>query len=451
MLLIQIQHPLKQKEGMAVDALICPEWTIPIEPRNVVWQNHAVVIDKGRIVAMLPKAEATIKYQAQEVINLPGQVLLPGLVNAHTHSPMTLFRGLANDLPLMTWLNDYIWPAEKKWLSDEFVYVGTRLAIAEMIKSGTTCFNDHYFYADAISRAADEASMRATIGGAVIDFPTSWSKTADEAIDKNLQIRENYLQHPLISVYLGPHAPYTVGADTLRRVKQISDKFNLPIQMHVHETSTEIEQFQQKHNKRPLQWLAELGLLSSRFQCIHMTQVNDDDLAILQQTKAHVVHCPESNLKLASGFCPVARLIAAEINVALGTDSVASNNDLDMFAEMRTAALLAKGVAGNATVLPAAEALQMATLNGARALGLDQEIGTLGIGKAADVITVDLTQLPTQPVYDPLAHLVYSANCRQVTNVWVAGKRLLQDGQLTTMDEPAILQQAMSWGRKINT
>lgn len=435
----------------AVDTLLHAAWIIPVEPEGAVWPAHSLAIRDGHIVAVLPQVEARQRFTAATEIHLPRQALIPGLVNAHTHCAMNLLRGLADDLPLMSWLGEHIWPAEQRWVDAAFAEVGSRLAIAEMIKGGTTCFNDMYFFPEQTARVAADCGVRACVGMIVLDFPTRYAADADDYLVKGLALHDAWRGHPLVRTAFAPHAPYTVSDAPLRRIKVLSDELDVPIHMHVHETAGEVADAVGRDGRRPLQRLEQLGLLGPNFLAVHMTQLLDAEIDLLARTATHVLHCPESNLKLASGFCPVARLLAAGVNVALGTDGAASNNDLDLLAEMRTAALLAKGVSGDAAAVPAFQALQMATLNGARALGLDQEIGSLRPGKWADVVAVDLGGLDRQPLYHPLSQLVYTAHRDHVTDVWVAGRPLLRAGVLTHLDEAALIREARDWGIRIAT
>lgn len=432
-----------------VDLLIHARWLIPVEPKGVVYEHHALAVHNGRIVALLPSVEAAQHYQATETVHCDSHAVLPGLVNAHTHAAMSLLRGLADDLPLMSWLQEHIWPAESRWVGPEFVRDGVELAIAEMLQGGTTCFNDMYFFPDAVARTASQHGMRASIGLIAINFPSAWAQTPTEYLSKGLALRDAQHNNPLLSFVFAPHAPYTVNDALLRDIRKYADELDVPIQMHVHEIAQEVADAHKADGKRPLARLAALNLLGPDFMAVHMTQLDDAEIAQLAQTGTHVVHCPESNLKLASGFCPVARLLDAGVNVALGTDGAASNNDLDMFGEMHSAALLAKAVAGDARAVPASAALRMATLSGAQALGLGEQIGSLESGKWADVIAVDLAHCATQPVYDPISQLVYAANRSQVSDVWVAGRRLLHDRQLTQMNLPAVLEKAARWQTRI--
>lgn len=432
-----------------IECKIHARWIVPIEPAEKAYDNYCLAVEQGNILELLPSVEADKKYRANEVHHLNQHVLLPGLVNTHGHSPMTLFRGLADDLPLATWLQDHIWPAESRWVGDEFVKDGSRLAIAEMLKSGTTCFCDMYFFPEETKNVVRETHIRAVLGLIMIDFPSAYAQDADEYLNKGVQLHDDLRNSELITTMFAPHAPYTVSDTALEKIRSFADEMDIPITMHVHETAQEVKEAADTMGVRPLQRLKDLGLVSPRLIAVHMTQLNEDEIQMLAETGAHVAHCPESNLKMASGFCPVLELMNAGVNVTLGTDGAASNNDLDMIGEMRTAALLAKGLSGDATSLPAHQVLRMATLNGAKALGLDDRIGSLEPGKAADIIAVDLSALNTQPVYDPVSQLVYAAQSQQCSHVWVNGELLMKDRQLLRMDESHLLQTAAAWHDKI--
>lgn len=432
-----------------IDLLIHARWVVPVTPEQSVLEAHCVAVNAGVIVEVLPSDLARQIYRAREEVDLSSHTLIPGLVNAHGHAAMSLFRGAADDMALHTWLHDHIWPMEGRWVSEEFVYQGTQLAIAEMLLSGTTCFADMYFFPDAAARAAREAGIRAQLAAPVLDFPTVWARDADEYISKATQLHDAYRNHPLISVAFGPHAPYTVSDAPLRKIATLAEEMDVPIHMHVHETAQEVSDAVAATGSRPLQRLAELGLISPRLLCVHATQLTDDEISMLAESGASVVHCPESNLKLASGFCQTGKLARAGVNIALGTDGAASNNDLDMFSEMRTAALLAKAVAGDASVLPAWQALQIATLNGARALGMEDRIGSLEVGKLADIVAVDMGALHATPIYNALSHLTYSTNISQVSHVWVGGRLLVENHQLTTMNVDQLRAQTSAWQERI--
>jgi len=432
-----------------VDQLLHARWVIPVVPENQILEHHSLAIKDGRIHAVVPTEQAESRFQAEQERSFPGHALLPGLINAHTHAAMSLLRGLADDLPLMTWLNEHIWPAEAHWISEEFIQDGSQLAIAEMLLGGTTCFNDMYFFPDVTGRAADAAGIRAVLGLIAIDFPSVWASSGDEYLHKGLQVHDQYRNNPLIHTAFAPHAPYSVADEVLARIQVLADELEIPVHIHLHETNDEILHSQQHYSVRPMARLQRLGLLTPALMAIHMTHLEADEISAFAATGAHVVHCPQSNLKLASGFCPLTRLLDAGINVALGTDGAASNNDLDMFSEMQTAALLAKGVSGDASTLPAAKALSMATIHGARALGLEHETGSLEVGKSADLICVDLQPVQTQPVYNPISQLVYAAGREQVQHVWVAGRHLLNERSLTTLDLHRLMTRASYWQQRI--
>lgn len=416
----------------------------------MVLKGHGLGVRDGRIALIAPRAVA-LKYQAIETRELEGMLLAPGLINAHGHAAMTLFRGLADDLPLQRWLKDHIWPAESRWVDEDFVRCGTELAIAEQLKGGITCFSDMYFYPSVVSELVHKHGVRAQITIPVLDFPVPDARDADEALRKGVALFDDLKHHPRITIAFGPHAPYSVADDKLESIRVLVAEMDAGIHMHVHETAHEVQEALRKHGERPLARLARLQLLGPRFQAVHMTQVDDDDLALLTEHNCSVIHCPESNLKLASGFCPVERLWEAGINVAVGTDGAASNNDLDLLGETRTAALLAKAVAGSATALDAHRALRMATLNGARALGIDEHTGSLEIGKFADLVALDLSGLAQQPVYDPVSQLIYSTSRDAVRHVWIGGKQLLESGRLTRMDEQQVIANARQWGERISS
>ncbi|WHS61978.1 TRZ/ATZ family hydrolase [Pseudomonas sp. G2-4] len=437
------------KPAVALDLLLLPTWLVPVEPAGVVLKDHGLGIRDGCIVFIGPRAEA-LKCDAAQVRELPGMLLSPGLINAHGHAAMTLFRGLADDLPLMTWLEQHIWPAEAKWVDEDFVRDGTDLAIAEQIKGGITCFSDMYFYPKVASERVHNSGIRAQIAIPILDFPIPGAASADDAIRQGIELFGDLKHHPRIKVAFGPHAPYTVGDENLEKIRVIAEELDAAIHMHVHETAFEVQQAVENTGERPMARLGRLGLLGPRFQAVHMTQVSDEDQALLVENNCSVIHCPESNLKLASGFCPVERLWQAGVNVAVGTDGAASNNDLDLLGETRTAALLAKAVAGSATALDAHRALRMATLNGARALGIEATAGSLEVGKAADLVAFDLSGLAQQPIYDPVSQLIYATGRDCVKHLWVAGKPLLEDGRLTRLDESQLTATAQAWGRRIS-
>ena len=434
---------------MKVDTLIHARWIIPIEPTNTVYENHSIAIKDDKIEGILPSDDARNKFSAMIEHHLDQHALIPGLINAHTHSAMTLLRGLANDLPLIEWLNEHIWPAEQKWVNSKFVKDGTEIAVAEMIRGGTTCFNDMYFFPDQTAEVCANVGMRVVVGLILIDFPTSWANNPDEYLLKGEQVHDTYRHNPLVNTAFAPHAPYTVSDESLKRINMLAEELDIPIHMHVHETALEIEQSIEHYGKRPLQRLIDLGVISPRMLAVHMTQLEQTEIAELAKFGVSVAHCPESNLKLASGFCPAAQLHNAGINVCIGTDGTASNNDLDMFGEMRTAAIVAKAVAKDSTVLDAHTTLKMATLNGAKALGLHESIGSLKKGKQADIVAINLNQLETAPLYEPLSQIIYAGNREQVSDVWIAGNQVLKKRELTTMEYSRLMEKAKNWEKKI--
>ena len=434
-----------------VDLLLTARWIIPVEPDGVTLEHHALAIAGGRIAAILPANQARDRYPEAREEPFPHHALIPGFINAHTHAAMVLMRGIADDRPLMEWLTDHIWPLEQKWMGESYVRDGSDLAMAEMIRGGITCFNDMYFFPEVTARQAIRCGMRAVLGMILVDFPSAWASGPAEYLEKGLALHDELLNDPLLSLAFAPHAPYSVSNEPLLRVATLAAELDLPIHMHVHETADEIAESRRQYGMRPINRLQQLELLGPSFIAVHMTQLTDEEIAVLAASGASVVHCPESNLKLASGFCPVAKLVKAGVNVAIGTDGAASNNDLDVMGEMRMAALLAKAVAGDASAIPAHTALRMATLNGAKALGLDAETGSLEPGKWADITAIRLDGIETQPLFNPVSDLVYAASRHQVSDVWVAGRRLLKDRQLTTLDIGEISRKAAAWREKLIT
>lgn len=435
-----------------VELAVSARWIIPIVPRKRVLTDCSLVVDKGKIIAVCPQSTLMDRYAPQKHLQLGAySALLPGLINAHGHCPMTLLRGFADDLPLKQWLEEHIWPAEQRWVSPEFVEDGARLASAEMLLSGTTTFSDMYFYPEAIARVANSVGMRAQLNAPVFDFATAWAADADSCIHKTLEIRDEYRAQALINIGFGPHAPYTVSNNTLNKIATYVAELQMSVHIHLHETAEELKESIQQFGQRPINRLAELGILGPTTQCVHFTQASDADIDLLLTWGAHVIHCPQSNLKLASGFSPVHTLTDKGINLALGTDGAASNNGLNMFSEMKFAALLAKAVANRADVIDAATALEMATINGARALGLEDQIGSLEPGKSADFIAVDLNNPQYAPNYDLVSQLVYTDMGHNVTHAWVNGQTLMENRQLLTLDLNEVMQKAKIWQAKIAT
>lgn len=433
------------------DLLIEAGYVVPIEPHAVVLEDHAVAVRGSEIVAVLPRVEAHARFAAARTVSRPDAALLPGLVNAHTHNPMTLLRGIADDLPLMVWLQQHIWPVETAVIGPEFVADGTALAIAEMLRGGTTCANENYFFADVQAAVYKQHGFRARVGTVIIDFPTAWAKTSDEYFERACEVHDQWRDDPLIGIAFAPHAPYTVNDANFERVRMLSDQLDVPVHLHTHETAQEIADSLKQYGQRPLARLDRLGLVNDRLIAVHMTQLTDAEIHLCAERGVSVVHCPESNLKLASGFCPACALQRAGVNLAIGTDGCASNNDLDMFSENRTAAILAKAVANDATALDAASTLRAATLGGARALGFGEKIGSIEVGKQADLICVDLSALETQPLHNVLSQLVYATGRQQVSDVWIAGQRKLEQRVLVDMDADALVANARQWRERIRS
>ena len=432
----------------AVDLLVSARWVIPVEPPAVL-ADHSVAVAGGRILAVRPTAEAEREYRADKRVDLPNHALIPGLVNLHTHAAMTLMRGLADDLPLMSWLQDHVWPAESRHVSSEFVYDGTLLACAEMLRGGVTCFNEMYFFPEAAARAALDAGMRAALGIIAFEFPTAYAADANDYIAKGLAARDALRDEPLLSFCMAPHAPYTVSDRTFSKIVTIAEELDLPIHTHLHETKSEIEDSIARHKARPLARLAALGVLGPRLIAVHAVHLTGAEIETLARYGASVAHCPSSNLKLASGFAPVAALLERGVNVGLGTDGAASNNRLDLLEEMRAASLLAKAVGEDAQAMPAQQALAAATLNGARALGLEAAIGSLVPGKFADLCALSFEEPELAPCYDPLSHLVYSAGRGQVSHVWVAGEIRVERGKLVGFENRSLNNRVLLWQNKL--
>lgn len=432
-----------------VDQIIQPHWLIPVDEHQSVLLDHAVVVHRDKILACDTTAVINARYDSNTKVILDNHALLPGLINAHTHAAMTLLRGFADDMPLMQWLTEHIFPAEDKWVNQAFVEAGTNLACAEMIRGGTTCFNDMYYFPDVVARSAEAAGMRACISMIVLDNPTVWAKNADEYIQKGLAVHDQVRHSQLITTAFAPHAPYTVSDEPLRRIATLSEELDCQVHIHVHETAHEVQESNTHYGMRPIERLAQLGLLGPRLLAVHMTQLLPGEIQTIAERGVNVVHCPESNMKLASGFCPVAQLAVAGVNVCIGTDGASSNNDLDMLGEMRMASLLAKGFSTDPAALNAYQTLEAATINGAKALGMERNIGSIEVGKKADLIAIDLSHSATQPVYNPVSQIVYSASRDQVSDVWIGGQRLLEDSVLTKLDLNQIRTVAGEWRDKI--
>ncbi|KRA44445.1 TRZ/ATZ family hydrolase [Pseudoxanthomonas sp. Root630] len=433
----------------ACDLLIEAGFVVPVVPHGVVLEDHAVAVTGGRIVAIVPVREARTRFAPRETVSRPDAALIPGLVNAHTHNPMTLLRGVADDLPLKVWLQEHIWPIEGAVIGPDFVADGITLAIAEMLRGGTTCVNENYFFPDVQAATYKRYGFRARVGLPVIDFPTAWATSDDEYFDKAGEVHDQWRDDALIATAFAPHAPYTVNDANFERVRMLSDQLDVPVHLHLHETAQEVEQSIEKHGQRPIARLDRLGLVNDRLIAIHMTQLTDAEIHLCAERGVSVVHCPESNLKLASGFCPACALERAGVNLAVGTDGCASNNDLDMFSETRTAALLAKAVAQDAAALDAFSALRAATLGGAKAIGFDDQVGSIEPGKQADLVCVDLSALETQPLHHVVSQLIYATGRQQVSDVWIAGRAKLLQRTLVEIDIDGVIANARQWRERI--
>jgi len=436
-------------EGLSADFLIHPEWLIPMTEKGLVLKGHSVAVKGNRIAATGPRESMVRQWQAEQELTLDNHLLIPGLINAHCHSPMTLFRGYADDMPLQPWLEEKIWPAESKWVSEGFVRDGAALAIAEMLRGGTTAFTDMYFFPDEIGRLAVESNIRVQLASPVLDFPTMYAQDADEYIRKTTELNDSFKNNQHVQVAFGPHAPYTVSDSPLQHISVLANELDIPIHIHLHENAQEVQDAVNNTGMRPLERLEKLGLLSQLLQCVHATQLEDQEIMQLADAGVTVIHCPASNGNLASGQCRVKELLNAGINLCLGTDSAASNNELNMINEMRQAALAGKIQANDANAVSAWDVLNMATMNGARALGREDALGSLEVGKLADIVAIDMDYLNTQPVYDPVSTLVYSTQANQVNYVWVDGKLSVAQGQLTSMDIPALKSRVRAWAEKI--
>jgi 5-methylthioadenosine/S-adenosylhomocysteine deaminase len=431
------------------DLLIEAGFVVPVEPHGVVLEDHAVAVQGSTIVAVLPTAEARDRFSPAQTVSRPGAALIPGLVNAHTHNPMTLLRGIADDLPLKVWLQQHIWPIEAAVMAPDYIADGVTLAIAEMLRGGTTCCNENYFFPDVQAATYKRHGFRARIGLPVIDFPSAWAASDDEYFARAGEVHDAWRDDPLIDTAFAPHAPYTVDDANFERVRMLADQLDIPVHLHLHETAQEVQQSIEEHGQRPIARMDRLGLLNDRLIAVHMTQLTEAEIHLCAERGVSVVHCPESNLKLASGFCPACALQRAGVNVAIGTDGAASNNDLDMFGETRTAAILSKAVAQDAAGLDAFAALRAATLGSARAMGFDHLIGSIQPGKQADLACVDLSALETQPLHHVVSQLVYATGRHQVTDVWIAGHHKLRERRLVDMDEAGIVANARQWRARI--
>ena len=434
------------------DTLIVPRWCVPVTPSGEVLEDHAVAITDGRIIAVLPDNQALEEYQPSVLVERPDHVLIPGLINAHTHAAMTLFRGLADDMPLEAWLHEGIWPAEKRWVSAEMVRDGTDLAIGEMLRGGITCFSDQYFYPEIVAEAAVDLQMRAVVATPVVDFPTGWASNAEEYLQKAADlVHDPYADHPLITTAFAPHSTSALTDASFAALRVMADQLDVRVQIHLHETAAEVEISLRDTGKRPFERLLDAGLVNRSLLAVHAVHLEAREVERFAEAGVSIAHCPNSNLKLASGIAHIKEYRDAGVNVAIGTDGAASNNMLDMFSEMRTAALLSKARAESASALNASEALHMATLGGAQALGLERSIGSIENSKLADLTCIDLSCLNSQPVYDVISQLVYAVRADQVTDVWVGGRHQLDNRRFTNIDIDSLLARVNEWRERIGT
>jgi len=432
-----------------VDLIIEARWIATVAENTPLLENCSVIMQQDVIVDVLPTNLAKKRYASTNICNLDEHILIPGLINLHTHAAMNLMRGIADDLPLMAWLNEHIWPAERAVVFDDYVKDSSLHACAEMLSGGTTCFNDMYFFPQATAAAVNQAGMRANLGLFVSEFANSYASDADDYLQKGFEAHDSWRSNAMITSCISPHAPYTVSDQTFGKVLTYAEQLGLGIHTHLHETRDEISQSEAQYGVRPMQRLAALGVLGPNFTAAHGVHLLPNEITMLAEYGCNIAHCPSSNLKLGSGIAPVSQLLKNNVNVGIGTDGAASNNRLDMFAEMRLAALLAKGVSEDPTVLPAHQALEMATINGARALGLDEKIGTIEIGKQADLVAVKLSDLTASPCYDPISHLVYTCGREHVTHTWVAGELRYSNGIYAGIEPMELKEIIQKWQPKL--
>lgn len=443
---------MQEHKGASIQADLIVEapWLISVAPGTSTIEDAAIAITGTTIAAVGSREEVNDRFSATRKQILKSHVLLPGLINAHGHAAMTLFRGYAEDTSLQSWLNDAIWPLEAKWVDDSFVRDGTRLAIAEMIRSGITCFADMYYYPEVVAEQVKQAGIRAQVAFPVIQFPNAWSASTEEGFHKGFDLHDSYRNDPQIDVAFGPHSVYAITDDDLEKILTYSEELDANIQIHLHENAAELKENMAKLGTSGVEHLNQRGLLGPRLQAVHTTQLTAEEIELFAQNNVHVIHCPTSNAKLASGVCPTSDLIAAGVNIALGTDGAASNNTLDLLNEARLASLMAKLQRQDATALPAQAVLEMATINGARALGLADQIGSLEAGKAADLIAIDVSGPEYQPLFDPLAQIVHTSSASAVSHVWAAGNCILDNRELQSLDLTATLEAVAMWRARIS-
>ena len=429
--------------------IISASWIFTAGPEDQLLSDYAVVIENDKVIDLLPQNKVFDEYEANNNYQLTDHILIPGLINTHTHAAMSLFKGFADDLSLQDWLNNHIWPAEKEFVNSSFVKDGSILALSEMIKSGVTTFNDMYFFPEATAEAVKELGVRSNIGLVVLDFPTNYATDPEDYLVKGFEFRDKWRNEELITTSIAPHAPYSVSNEAFTLINTYSEELNINIHTHLHETQWEIDQSIDKYGITPVQRLNNLGIIGPSLMAAHCVYLNDQDMDILAKNKVSIAHNPSSNMKLGSGIADVAKMLKQNLTVSLGTDSSASNNRLDIMGEMRLAALLIKGTTKSPELIPAKEAIKMATINGAKTLGLDSTIGSIEKNKKADLVAIDLSAIENQPLYNPISTLVYSSSRTDVSYVWIDGNIKLKDKKLVNIDEERIIQMAKKWQRKL--
>ena len=429
--------------------IISASWIFTSNSADQLLSDYSIVIKGNQIIDLVHQSKVFDEYDAEEIYQLTDHILIPGLINTHTHAAMSLFKGFSDDLPLQDWLNNYIWPAEKKFVNSSFVKDGSMLALSEMIKAGVTTFNDMYFYPESTAEASIELGVRSNVGLVVLDFPTNYAADPEDYLVKGFEFRDRWRSEELITTSIAPHAPYSVSDEAFSLINTYSEELGINIHMHLHETQWEIEDSVKRYGITPVQRLNNLGIINPSLIAAHCVHLNDQDMATLAKNKVSIVHNPSSNMKLGSGIADVAKMIKQNLNISLGTDSSASNNRLDIMEEMRLAALLTKGKNKSPELLSATQAIKMATINGAKTLGLDSIIGSIEKNKIADLVAIDLNSIENQPIYNPLATLVYSSSKSDVSYVWINGKIKLKEKELVNLDQEKIIQMAKIWQKRI--
>ena len=433
------------------DLIWSARYVITMDAQRRVIENGAVAIKADRILAIGTKTDIDARYTSKQRLDRPDAIIAPGLINTHTHAAMSLFRGIADDLTLQDWLTKFIFPAEAKNVTAEFVRWGTRLGVLEMLLSGTTTYTDMYYFEDVVAEATKEAGMRGVLGETVIGFPVADNKTPADALAYTERYLKRFANDPLITPAVAPHALYTNSDETLKACRTLANKYNAPLVIHLSETKKENDDEQAKRHTSPTKTLDTLGVWNGRSVAAHAVWVSEADMAILKQRGVGIGHCPSSNMKLASGVAPITRMLALDMKVGLGPDGPAgSNNDFNLFEEMNLAAILQKVTTKNPQALPAIQALEMATIRGARALGMEKVIGSLEPGKRADLITVRIDSPHAQPLYDAVSQMVYALKGSDVRDVMVNGKQLVRDAKSLTLNEPQILQKAAEYRAKVS-